>query len=261
VQFADMVELGRNPACIIPAWRDFVAPHLDAGRQPRGIGEPVWAERTPEELVEAQLHESLLDEAFADDPSWDLLCPYDAATLDDSVLEVARHTHQSAPSQRTATKPGDSSYAFTAPLPPPPDDAMVLAFDRASLDTVRRFVFGWAQHARIADRRAGDLAVAVSEAATNSVLHGGGHGELRAWLQDGQLVCEVRDDGTILDPLVGRSRPTTVQVSGRGLWLVNHLCDLTQVRSGPLGTAVRMSMSRRPPTLRSVIDASAARDP
>src|SRR5262245_24290008 len=40
VRFTDMERLGRNPACIIPAWREFMA---TPGSGPRlGIGEPVW---------------------------------------------------------------------------------------------------------------------------------------------------------------------------------------------------------------------------
>ena len=31
--------------------------------------------------------------------------------------------------------------------------------------------------------------------------------------------------------------------SGRGLLMVNHLCDLVQVRTGPSGTAIRLWMN------------------
>ena len=57
------------------------------------------------------------------------------------------------------------------------------------------------------------------------------------------LVCSVRDRGRIEDPLVGRERPRAEQASGRGLWIANQLCDLVQIRSGELGTEVRMRMS------------------
>src|SRR3954465_7278795 len=55
VRFADMSHIGRNPGCIIPAWQRFpdAAP---AGSPARGIGEPIWAERTGDELIECQLH-------------------------------------------------------------------------------------------------------------------------------------------------------------------------------------------------------------
>src|SRR5438132_6772395 len=70
VCFADMAEVGRNPARIIPAWREFVAHRAGEGGAVRGIGEPIWAGRTPAELVECQRHEALLNLAFAGTPAW-----------------------------------------------------------------------------------------------------------------------------------------------------------------------------------------------
>jgi hypothetical protein len=40
--------------------------------------------------------------------------------------------------------------------------------------------------------------------------------------------------------LVGRVRPGTDACSGRGVWLVNQLCDLVQIRSAPGGSVVRV---------------------
>ena len=34
------------------------------------------------------------------------------------------------------------------------------------------------------------------------------------------------------DPLAGRERPAGLGDAGRGLWIVNQLCDLVQVRGG-----------------------------
>ena len=65
VHFADMAEVGTNPARIIPAWQNFVDQNLRVGRPVRGIGEPIWAERSAIELVECQRHEALLNVAFA----------------------------------------------------------------------------------------------------------------------------------------------------------------------------------------------------
>ena len=67
VIFADMANLGRNPALIIPAWRHFTDRHSGPGRPVRGIGEPIWATRRSEEIVEAQFHEALLNVAVPPD--------------------------------------------------------------------------------------------------------------------------------------------------------------------------------------------------
>jgi hypothetical protein len=90
--------LGHNPALIIPAWRDFTDRFSGTGRPVRGIGEPIWATRQPEEIAEAQLHEAQLHEALLnvavppDVPLW-LLCPYDTAALGEQVLAEAHRSH------------------------------------------------------------------------------------------------------------------------------------------------------------------------
>jgi anti-sigma regulatory factor (Ser/Thr protein kinase) len=85
-----------------------------------------------------------------------------------------------------------------------------------------------------------DLELAVDEIAANSLLHGGGRGVLRIWVEGSSLVCEVADDGVITDPLVGRREPALDRTGGRGLWLANQLCGLVQIRSGAAGTTVRL---------------------
>src|SRR3954469_6305785 len=93
VHFADMAEVGSNPARIIPAWRDFVNEHGRGGRGLRGIGEPIWAEGTADEPVECQRHESLLNVAFAGGRPWQLLCPYGVEGLSNEVIDEARRSH------------------------------------------------------------------------------------------------------------------------------------------------------------------------
>jgi anti-sigma regulatory factor (Ser/Thr protein kinase) len=55
-------------------------------------------------------------------------------------------------------------------------------------------------------------------------------------------MCEVRDQGRITHAFAGRERPPDDHPGGRGLWLVNHLCDLVQIRSRPDGNVVRLRM-------------------
>src|SRR4029079_12151351 len=91
VRFADMQKVGTNPARIIPAWQQFVSSH--APDLPlRGVGEPIWAARMGDELVECQRQEALLNLAFPDAPLW-LVCPYDVEALPAEVVEEARRSH------------------------------------------------------------------------------------------------------------------------------------------------------------------------
>jgi len=248
VAFADMADVGANPARIIPAWRDFIAAADDGGGHARGIGEPIWAERTPAELVECQRHETLLNLAFAGVPAWWLLCPYDTSALGPEVLEEARRSHPFVSEGGVATVSGgyrgldQAAEPFAAPLPDPPGRPPELDFGPGSLARLRALVAEHGAAAGLAPARIGDLVLAVDEIATNSLRHGGGRGTLRIWRDAAAVVCEVRDAGRIQDPMVGRERPPPDRDGGRGLWLANQLCDLVQLRSFPTGAVVRLHL-------------------
>ena len=248
VHFLDMPNEGRNPARIIPAWRDFVTEHAASGQRLRGVGEPIWRERSDAELVECRHHESLLNLAFADARGFWLLCPYDVDTLAADVVVAAKRNHPyvaNAHVSRMSKAYLDPEVApgpFEGDLPTPTGVPYEIDFDYGALRDARAFVVEHAGQAGLASDRVADLTLSVSELATNSVLHGGGHGMLRVWHQDDELLCDVHDEGRLQYPLLGRERPTPDQARGRGLWLVNQLCDLVQMRSDESGTVVRVHM-------------------
>jgi hypothetical protein len=66
VTLADMAELGRNPARIIPAVLSYASQHR--GQNVCFIGEPIWPGRTAAEIQEATRHEALINLAFRDSP-------------------------------------------------------------------------------------------------------------------------------------------------------------------------------------------------
>lgn len=245
VELADTTDAGRNPAWLLPIWRDFVDAHADRDRV-WGIGEPVWAGRSPAELVECRHHEVLVNVVFADRAGLALLCPYDTAALPPAVIDDARSTHPSvgtadgsAPST-SFVDVGDGGSLLREALPPPPRTAVEIDIEAGDLAAARRHVEGLAVRVGLGAAGAKDLALAVDEVVTNSERHGGGLGRLMAWVDGGALVCEVRDGGRLTDPLVGHRCPPPTQVGGRGLWIANRLCDLVQVRSFAASTVVRL---------------------
>jgi anti-sigma regulatory factor (Ser/Thr protein kinase) len=244
VEFADMSEVGSNPARIIPAWRAFVDSH--PARRLRGIGEPIWAQRWAAELVECQRHEALLNLAFADTEDFTLLCPYDVDALSPAVVEKAHHSHPVLVSggvgRASASYVETVAAPFAEPLPEPPDTAYALAFDTDTLVAVRELVAARATAAGLSELRTGDLVLAVNEVATNSVIHGGGQGVLRIWCEPDAVICEVSDGGAIVEPMAGREPPPDGHLGGQGLWLCNQLCDLVQIRSFADGAVVRLHM-------------------
>ncbi len=109
---------------------------------------------------------------------------------------------------------------------------------------MRRLTAAAAERARLDRARRQELVLAVDELATNSVVHGDGHGELRLWPTADGVLCEVRDRGHIRDPLAGTRRPPPGQLGGRGLWVARQLCDRLEIASAPGGTVVRAHMTR-----------------
>ena len=245
VSFIDMTALGRNPSRIIPAVREWV------DEQPPGrvrfVGEPIWVGRSACETVEATRHEALINLAFADTTA-SILCPYDTSALDEQVIAEATCTHPVLV-QDGARRPSDryadplliyAAADYPLAAPPGPVEAHPVTVDLGGL---RQFVATQAGAHGLGGGRAQDLVLAVNEAATNSLLHSGGRaGIVRMWRDDGSLVCEVADGGRIADPLVGRRRPHEDDRDGRGLWLVNQLCDLVELRAEPDGTTLRLHM-------------------
>jgi anti-sigma regulatory factor (Ser/Thr protein kinase) len=246
VDFADMGIVGHNPARIIPAWAAFAEANHGAGPL-WGIGEPVWPGRSPAELDECRHHEVLLNVAFSA-AAFHLLCPYDTAGLDAKVVDDAwaSHPRGAAATPRPAGDGFGADSAVAAAsllaevLPEPPPDAILIGSGIDDLHGLRRHLRAVAAASGLVAGEIDDLVLAVDEVATNSVRYGGGANEVLSWTDAGAVVCEVRDRGRLTDPLVGRRRPSADQVSGRGLWIANQLCDLVQVRSSDAGTVVRL---------------------
>lgn len=245
VRFADMSVAGRNPGRILPGvLLDFAEAH--AGRRVSVIGEPVWAGRSDAEYPACVIHEALINAAFAGRDAA-ILCPYDTGALDERAVADAHRTHPVM--ERRGARVPSAEYmdplaladSFNEPLPCPPPASPSVAYDHcAALAEVRRFITDMATGAGLTRGRAGELAVAVNELATNSLAHTASGGRVTAWVERGALVCRVEDTGHLADPLVGRVMPPTDQPGGRGLLLVNHLCDLVRVHTRPGSTTFHL---------------------
>jgi anti-sigma regulatory factor (Ser/Thr protein kinase) len=246
VSFADMNSIGSNPARIIPAWHDFVETAFRRKQAMRGIGEPIWPGRTAAELAECHHHEALLNTAFGSVGHFWLMCPYDTAALKPEVIEHLARTHPlvnrgaGAVESPMYDEARARSEPFTDPLPPPAAPFREMTYSRDSLQRLRAWIAGHSSNAGLDEQRTSDLVLAAHEIATNSVMHGGGGGRVRCWTEQRNIICEFTDGGHMRQPLVGRQFPLRDQPHGRGLWMVNQLCDLVQIRSIPGQTVVRL---------------------
>lgn len=243
VAYADMAETGRNPARIIPEVRTFADDH--PRQRVRFISEPAWPGRSAAELSEAARHEALVNLAFAGTAA-SILCLYDTGGLGGSVIGGAWRTHpailaggqlEPSPSYAGADSiPPECGH----PLPAPPARAETLSY-HDDLRPLRHLVEDRALRRGLSRDRAASLVLAASELAANTLRHTNAGGMLHVWQTGPELLCQVQDQGWIADPLAGRRRRPAAG-PGHGLWVVNQVCDLVELRSGQAGTTVRLHM-------------------
>ncbi len=253
VRFVDMAEAGRNPGRIIPTVFYAFAHGHSAGRV-RIVGEPIWPGRSTAEYRAALQHEALLNVALAGQEAT-ILCPYDRQGLDATALADARRTHpglvagglrEISPDYTDPRAVADASLRL---LPDPPEwwgDMRVFS-SLTDLRAIRQFVAGLALRAGLDAQRVSDLCLAVDEVATNTLQHTHAAGVLTLW-QDPDtesLVCQITDSGQLHDRLVGRMPPSEGKSHGRGLILVNTLCDLVEMPTGQIGTGTTIRLHMR----------------
>lgn len=241
----DIANVGRNPARIIPELQAFFDKHV--GQRVRVVDEPGWPGRSPAEIRELIRHEALVNLAFADEPAT-MLCSYDVTRLTPAAVSGVRRTHPEdlgddggITAAGGPADPGQIPPEWDRPLPPPPAGAETLGY-QTDLAPVRRMVEIQARHTSLDAERAADLVLAVNEIAANTLGHTGSGGMLQVWCDAAEILCQVDDQGWITDPLAGRVRRPP-DGRGHGLFLVNQVCDLVEMRTGPGGTTVRMHMS------------------
>ncbi len=110
----------------------------------------------------------------------------------------------------------------------------------ADLALVRQFVCASAVRLGLPQPRADLLTVAVSELATNTLQHTGHGGRVRVWAEEDRICCEVTDRGRA--QRFGRAMPSPEQPRGRGLAIVERICDEVGVTEGPDGTSIRLCL-------------------
>jgi transcriptional regulator with XRE-family HTH domain len=110
VEFQDSAQWLRTTIGAMNGFRAFVKERFERGAPwTRIIGEPVWAGRSEDEVVEWTRFESMLNLSFSSLPA-SIICPY-ATSVPDSVLAHARQTHPEV----AEAGDGHASLAYTEP--------------------------------------------------------------------------------------------------------------------------------------------------
>src|SRR5215467_14219691 len=232
LRYGAIAETGRNPARLIPELKAFIDEHR--GQRVRYVSEAIWPGRSAAELCEATRHEALMNLAFASSPAT-IVCPYDAGGLTPSVVGGAERTHPAfLRNGRTQSAAGYAGRGVIPaecddPLPPPPADAQVISYE-TSLRQVRHLVASRGAALRMVGERITNLVIAAGEITANTLCHTGAGGTFWVWHTGEEIICQTRDRGWIADPLAGRRRRSP-EDPGHGLWVVNQVCDLVEIRT------------------------------
>src|ERR1700761_363495 len=112
---------------------------------------------------------------------------------------------------RTAAGAG---HGFRRQRPvPPPTDAMPFVYT-TNLSEVRALAEKEARAAGLPEERVVDFVIAVSEITANTVRHARSPGSMEIWVEDDEIVCEIRDNGVILNPQLAGSQPPPTGANG-----------------------------------------------
>ena len=240
----DLEQVGRNPGCLLSMIEEWVAAHEGPARV---VSEVVWPGRSHAAAVEALRHEALVNHALAESGAT-IMSPFDARHLDEDILAGVEMTHPTVVEhgRRRAgtsyTDPLSTAFGDLWPLDDPAGPVSEHPL-HGSLLELRRAIADDPALGSLSDERRSDLVFAINEAASNAVKHGNVTCMTRIWHDGDEVVTEVSSASGVDDVMAGRRRPAVDALEGRGLWLINQLCDLVEMRSDTSGMTLRMHIT------------------
>jgi len=246
----DLVHFVDEAVAYAPQWNAYrvLVDHLAATPdvRTRVVAEQVLARRAPAELVDYRRLEAAANLVFAGRPV-DLLCPYDARTLPDGLLDIALRAHDglraggSVLPNAEFRDPMEELAALASVVQPPVGATTLDCSYQSDVSLVRRTVRVKGARDGLDSEVVDDLELAVSEVLTNALLHGSPPALVHLYEEAGMWVCHVQDGGGLpVDPLAGVVPPDDPSDHGYGLWLARQLVAAVDVGSDVTGTHVRL---------------------
>lgn len=235
----------------LAAYRDLVEREQQRGSaRVRVVNEIDFGSR-PSRQWEWARFDAAFNQALAPYPIWNL-CLYDRRTVPAAIVRAAESSHShllrdggrkpSAGYTDPVTLLGDASMRWRDPLEDGPprldlDDPTDLAALRA---VVEQTLLGDGMSAYAVQ----GFVLAVSEVATNAMIHGAAPVRVRLWSDGQRALCAVRDAGSCFSPYSGYVPSLrAVGAGGMGLWLARQMSDDMTVEATADGCTVRLGLN------------------
>jgi anti-sigma regulatory factor (Ser/Thr protein kinase) len=111
------------------------------------------------------------------------------------------------------------------------------------LAALRRFLEKQTALAGTTADQSARIKFAVNELVTNTLRHTCLGGVLRVWSDEERVTCEVTDHGRLQRPALGPLAAPDDPTGGRGMHIVQELCDEVSIEAGPGQVTARLSVS------------------
>lgn len=231
VTFLADASLYTTPANAIATWRSLFEEHMAAGASRVRIAGDVPHEGNGGRFDGWDRYESAVNVVWDDLPVHSV-CLYDDTTVPLQVRDVVQRTHphlRTTDGHRAVSSRYEEPAIFAGlpvrvdPLAATPPlvglDDVAPAEARGALDGIAR--------SRVDDETLHHLALGLSEALTNAIVHGRAPTSVRIWGTADRIVVHVRDRGPgPRSPLAGLVPSDSALSAGLGLWLTHQLTEI-----------------------------------
>jgi MEDS: MEthanogen/methylotroph, DcmR Sensory domain/Histidine kinase-like ATPase domain len=249
IGIVDRSEVYRRVPAAIAAYQRMAESHLAEGADRVRVVAEIDFDR--DDWEEWARFEALSNAVLEPYSLW-ALCLYDTRRLRPEVLKTAGRTHPRlmTAADRAPNPDYVSPDRFLSEFAAQPDplEATAPAIDLTgaiSLHQLRQEVTALlaAGSSPGPPDMVNGFVFAVSEVATNAMVHGRAPVRVRVWTAADRAVCTVTDHGDgFSDPFTGyQSRGhRNVEIEGQGLWMARQLCDVVGITREPGAFTVRI---------------------
>jgi anti-sigma regulatory factor (Ser/Thr protein kinase) len=254
VEYVNPSVVFRRTATAVHTYRELVEKALGRGaRRVRALNEVHFGE-TLHARAETIRFEAVANVGLAAHPLWHV-CLYDVRRTPPDLLSASAHAHPyvvSADDRRPNPEyvPPVELLRRHSQIPPytieaQPPDLEFRDLSAVGLSTLRRAIQTTASAATVLPQgRIDDFIEALSEIASNSLVHGEAPVTTRVWVTQQRIVCTVTDRGNGFDdPLAGflPASPNALPVHGSGLWLARNFSDSLDFSTSDDGFTARLA--------------------